>query len=354
MKNKFFQPPALILLICGLSLFACSCQSKESAGSSERLRVIATIFPVYDFAREIGGEKIELSMILPAGMDPHSYELTPTDIQAICRADLFLFAHFEMEQWIHKVIRPAENANTTVVETARGAVLLALPPSRETLSEQIYEREKPPLAFSEDEYPQHNAESEPVGLETEKPAEPELEITAGRYDPHLWLDLQNARIMVDNITQAFINRDPKNSDTYKRNARLYKRRLSELDATYKAQLAGCKSKILRQSGHRAFAYLALRYGLDYRHMDPLTQPTPSPREILDIFGLNQIGEPACIFYEKRLPAQLEQTMVRDMGLQILALKTVSDVSQADLTAGASFLSVMENNLAQLKKGLQCP
>ena len=361
MKYLMLQTRTLMLIICGLSLLTFSCQSRDSSGSDERLRVIATIFPVYDFARQIGGDRIDLKMILPPGMDPHVYELTSADVEAICQADLFLFTHFEMEQWIYKAISAAEKSNTTIVETGRGAMLLPMPLSRESLPEQIYEQlEQQPLSRPAEELPDQDSPPAPVNrtdppqYDAPKAADPAPQSPVGHYDPHIWLDLNNAQLMVDNIAQALINRDPKNSDTYKRNARAFKRKLSRLDEAYATQLSGCKSKTLRQPGHRAFAYLAQRYALDYRHAAGLTRANLAPREVLDILGPEHPDEPASLFCDQKLSDQVQHLLVKEMGFQIFPLENGYDVDPAAVAAGKTFLSIMESNLIQLKKGLQCP
>ena len=164
---------ALLLLL--LLSFLLSCQpAKESNREDQKLRVIATIFPIYDFARNIGGDKIKVTMLLPPGTDAHHYELKPEDIVKVSKTDIFLFTNFEMEQWAYKIINAAEkNTNMLAIETGAGAVLLPL-----------------------------NEEGE------------EQENHVSKFDPHIWLDMDNAQKMVDNIAAAFIKKDSRNSDYY--------------------------------------------------------------------------------------------------------------------------------------------
>ncbi len=361
MKNRMLQTRALMLMICGLSLLSFSCQSRESSAPDDRLRVIATIFPVYDFARQIGDNKIDLTMIPPPGMNAYAYELTPAEMDAICRADLFLFTSFEMEQWVFKAISAAEKSNTTAVETGSGATLLPRPPFREVFPEQIYEQlEQQPLSRPAEELPDRDSAASPVVptdpscSDASKPAAPSPSAPAGHYDPHIWLDLKNAQIMVDNIAEAFINKDPRNSDTYKRNARAYKRKLSRLDDAFTKQLAVCQSKVLRQSGHRTFAYLAQRYALKYHYAEGLSRPNLSQQETLNILGLEESDKPASLFCDQQLSEHKQHLLVKEMGVEVLSLDNGYDVEPAAIAAGETFLSIMERNLLQLKKGLHCP
>ena len=119
------QKICLLLLVL---IFILSCQqAKENNQAHQKLSVIATIFPVYDFARHIGGDKIDLKMLLPPGTDAHHYELRPEDIVKVTKADIFLFTNFELEQWAYRIIKAADkNTNMMAVETGNGAILMPL------------------------------------------------------------------------------------------------------------------------------------------------------------------------------------------------------------------------------------
>ncbi len=150
--------PALIIPSCKLA--------NDTQIPDTRLKVTATIFPLYDFARAVGGEKISVSMLLPPGADAHNYELKPEEIVKVTNSDVFLFINFEMEQWAYKIISAAtEKTNMLAVETGKGTFLLPLAVAGEQ---------------EQDEYGgQH----------------------ASRFDPHIWLDLANAQTIIDNITR---------------------------------------------------------------------------------------------------------------------------------------------------------
>ena len=141
-------------------------------------------------------------MLLPPGTDAHHYELKPEDIVKVSKTDIFLFTNFEMEQWAYKIINAAEkNTNMLAIETGAGAVLLPL---------------------NKDEEKQENHVS--------------------KFDPHIWLDMDNAQKMVDNIAEAFIKKDPRNSDYYLKNAHNYKLKLIALDQRYRTELTKCRTK----------------------------------------------------------------------------------------------------------------
>ena len=305
----------IVLLLLFFLTFLLSCQpAKESNRDDKKLRVIATIFPVYDFARNIGGDKINITMLLPPGTDAHHYELRPGDIIKVSKADIFLFTNFEMEQWAYKIINAAEkNTNMLAIETGNGAVLL-------------------PLTQAE-EHGDH---------------------TSG-FDPHIWLDMDNAQKMIDNITSAFIKKDSRNNDYYLKNAHDYKLKLMALDQRYRTELNGCKMKTILHAGHWAFAYLAKRYNLKYiAAYNVLADAEPSPQKIVALVGQVKTEKVPFIYYENMIDPLLAQMIAKETGAGLLKLNNGHDVSKVSIENGESFISLMEDNLINLKKGMQCP
>ncbi|PKN37340.1 MAG: zinc-binding protein [Deltaproteobacteria bacterium HGW-Deltaproteobacteria-2] len=309
---------SLIFLLL-LSLLLSSCQpAKESDRGDKKLKVIATIFPIYDFACNIGGDKIKVTMLLPPGTDAHHYELKPEDIKKVSKADIFLFTNFEMEQWAYKIINAAEkNTNMLAVETGAGAVL---------------------LPFNEED-----------GVRGEHGNH------ISKFDPHLWLDLDNAQKMVDNIAATFIKKDSRNSDYYLRNARDYKLKLTALDQRYRTELNGCKTKIILHAGHWAFAYLAKRYNIKYVAAYNISADAePSPQKTIALIEQVKSQKVPYIYYEDMISPRLARMIAAETGAGLLKLNNGHDLSKEDIKNGASFISLMETNLTSLKKGMRCP
>jgi zinc transport system substrate-binding protein len=305
----------IVLLLILFLTFLLSCQqAKESKIDDKKLKVIATIFPIYDFANNVGGDKIKVTMLLPPGTDAHHYELRPEDIVKVSKTDIFLFTNFEMEQWAYKIINAADkNTNMLAIETGSGAVLMSL-----------------------------NKVEEP-------------DDHASGFDPHIWLDMDNAQKMVDNIAAAFIKKDPRNSDYYLKNAHDYKLKLTALDQRYRTELSGCKTKTILHAGHWAFAYLAKRYNLKYiAAYNVLADAEPSPQKIVALVGQVKTEKVPFIYYEDMINPRLAQMIAKETGVGLLKLNNGHDVSKTGIKNGESFISLMENNLTNLKTGMQCP
>ena len=304
------------LFLCFLVLFLLfwACQPAEDQSESDgKLKVVATIFPIYDFARNIGGDRVNVTMLLPPATDAHNYELKPEDIVKVSKADIFLFTNFEMEQWAYKIIKAAgEKTNVLAVETGSGTILLPL--------NKVDEHEK----------------------------------DASKFDPYIWLDLDNAQKMVDNIASAFIKKDSRNSDYYLKNAQKYKHKLIALDQRYRTELVKCQTKTILHAGHWAFAYLAHKYDLIYiAAYNASADAEPSPQNIFALVKKIKGQNVPYIYYEDLVAPRLAQTIARETGTGLLKLSNGHDISKKDMENGLSFTSLMEANLETLKKGMQC-
>jgi zinc transport system substrate-binding protein len=290
-----------------------SCQAREADQRFGKIQAVATIFPVYDFARIVGGDKVKVTLLLPPGSDAHNFEPKPEDILKISKSDLFFFASFEMEHWAYKIIKAAaENTNMVAIETGNGAVLI-------------------PLTEGDDD-----------------------EKNLSKFDPHIWLDMDNAQKMVDNIASAFIKKDSRNSDYYLKNAREYKLKLIDLDKKYREGLNKCRSKVILHAGHWAFAYLANKYHIRYIAASNVSADAePSPQKILSLIGQIKTNKIPYVYYESLTAPRLAYTIAGETGAGLLKLNNGHNISKQDLQKNKSFLTMMEDNLVSLKKGMQC-
>jgi len=312
------KPKMLIILLILFLLFAASCRPAEDTEKSKKLHIIATIFPVFDFARNVGGDKVVVKMLLPPSTDAHNYELKPEEILKISKADLFLYINLEMEQWAHKALQNASvKTNMLPVEAGKGVTML---PSEEVHGDMDQEN--------------HHI---------------------SKFDPHIWLDFDNVVKMVDNITAAFIEKDSANSDYYRNNAEEYKSKLLALDKRYLSELTGCRNKVVMHAGHRAFAYLCNRYGIKYFSTHTVSSDSePEPQKIITfIRQINNSGT-GYIYFEDLSAPRLAEVIAEETGAELLKLNNAHNISKKQLAEGISFLDLMEENLANLKKGMKCP
>lgn len=305
---------AALMLPVAISLCT-ACHKRDQGGSPGKLKVVTTLFPLYDFAKQIGGNKADVSLLLPPGVEPHSFEPKPDDMVRVNRADLFIFTNKYMEPWAAQVVAALDNKKIVVVDTSRGVKLLK--------------------AGSGHEDGDHGHE-------------------AGGVDPHMWLDFDNARIMVDNMLAGFVAKDPANREYYSANATAYKAQLVALDQRFKAGLSQCEKREFLHGGHFAFGYLAKRYGLRYQSAYAVNADAePTAAKLADLVKQMRRYGLKYVYTEELLNPRVAETIAQETGADVLHLHGAHNISKEDLDRGVTFVSLMEENLKNLRIGLQC-
>ena len=176
----------------------------------------------------------------------------------------------------------------------------------------------------------------------------------GGVDPHVWLDFDNSKIMIDNITEAMSKNDKANADFYQKNATDYKNKLAELDNKYKAGLIRCESKEVVYGGHYAFGYLGKRYGLAYESAYGISPDSePSAQDLIKLVEQIKNEGIKFVFSEGLLSPKVAETLAKETGAGILSLNPAGNLPKEDFESNKTFISIMEDNLANLKIGLGC-
>ena len=306
--NRFF---IIIIILALIVIFITGCNSYEYEKDlyNDNIKIITTLFPQYDFANEIVKDKGEVKLLLPPGVEAHSYEPTPKDIVDIRKADVFIYTGKYMEPWAEKMIKEIDDS-TIVIDISKGI---------ELVDEEDWE---------------HNHEHH------------------GK-DPHIWLDPVYAQKIVDNILEGIIKADSKNENFYRQNAGNYKEKLAELDKKFVETFSKVKHKTIIHGGHFAFGYFAKRYGLEYISpydgFSPNAEPTPKKiSELMNnmkSLGLN------VIYYEELIDPKVAKIISEETGGKMLLLHGAHNISKEELESGISYIEIMESNLDRLKEGL---
>jgi len=304
---------ALLAVIIGIIVWnAMSMKSAQSDGARQdkKLSVVTTLFPLYDFAKAVGGAYADVTLILPPGVEPHSFEPTPSDIVRINQADVFVYTGKAMEPWAEDM-RSGFPSSVETVDASQGISLIE-------------------AVFHDDD--------EPVGS----------------MDPHIWLDFDNAAVMVSTIEKAFENRDPAHAEAYRANAADYRAKLSALDGEYRQSFSACSTHQIVYGGHYAFGYLAKRYGLEYAAAQGIAPDAePSAKDIADLVAQVKQDSIKYVFYEELTSPKIAETLSSETGAQLLELNAAHNIAQDDYIQGVTFLGIMEKNLVNLKVGLGC-
>ncbi len=314
-NNTFY----IMLKICICIMIFSGCQKAEQK-SAAGLQVVTTLFPLYDFARTIAGDKAQVSMLLPPGVEPHTFEPKPEDMIRVGRAGLFIYTSPYMEPWAEKVIKGVQNKQLKVVNAGQ----------------KVKYRK---VTAADDDH----RKTEASGDHDHKD-----------LDPHVWLDFANAAVMVDSILDGFVAADAVNAEQYKRNAEALKARLAKLDVLYRDELKTCATRKLLHGGHYTFGYLANRYNLDYHALSGVSSDSePSASRMVNLIGEIRASGVQHLFAEELLSPRLTETLAKEAGVEVLMLHGAHNLSRDDLARGVSFFDLMDRNLERLQKGLRC-
>lgn len=286
-------------------------KQSQISQSAKKIKVITTLYPLYDFANQIGKDNIESILLLPPGVEPHSFEPKPFDLVKINTADVFIYTGEFMEPWAQKILQGVDNKKLIVVDASHEIKLIKA------------------IFHDEDE-------------------------TTGSYDPHIWLDFDNAKIIAKNISKALSQKDPLNSKYYQSNLEQLQNELTNLDNSYKQSLANCRQKEIIYAGHYAFGYLAKRYGLKYiaaKGVSADTEPTVS--DILKLINQIKQNNIKYIFYEELSSLRLAQVLAKETKTELLLLNAAHNISKDQIIKKISFITIMKNNFDNLIIGLEC-
>ncbi len=299
---KKIHTPALLLLLGALAF--------STAGAAP-LNVVTTIFPLYDWARVVGGEQAEVVQLLPPGVEAHGYAPKPSDLIRLNQADVFFYLSPHMEPWAEDLARGLDPSTILVVEVAKDISM----------------------------------DCEEEGHEA---------CTHHGQDPHVWLDPVLAQQMVAIIAEAFAKKDPAHADQYRANAQAYVKQLQDLDARITAMLATCRHKTILYGGHFAFGHFAYRYGLDHQSPYPGFAPNaqPSPRAVAELARTMKEKGFTVIYHEELIRPTTARIIAEETGARLLLLHGAHNTTADERAQGVTYLSIMNDNVERLQEGLR--
>ena len=316
-------------ILGGCGKAASSAASVPSASQSDEkpLKIVTTIFPEYDWVREILGDKAdnaELTMLLDNGVDLHSYQPTADDIIKISDCDLFIYVGGESDGWVEDALKEATNKDMQVINLL------------DVLGEQVKEEEVVEGMEAEEE-------------ESEDEDEPE-------YDEHVWLSLKNAETLCNAINDALETIDPANKDVYAANAAAYLEKLTALDSEYQSMVDNAARKTVLFGDRFPFRYLVDDYGLNYyAAFVGCSAETEASFETVSFLSgkVDELGLP-CVLTIEGAQHKIAETIVQntaEKNQSILTLDSMQSTTSTDVANGTTYLSVMERNLDVLKQAL---
>lgn len=302
---------AALALVIAASVFA-GCSNSQKQEEDGKLKVITSNFPPYDFLREIGGGRINLSMLISPGAESHSYEPTPKDIADVNSCDVFVYTGGNSDQWVGSLISSGDNEDMKVVKMMDCVELLEEP---------------------EEEDHDHQGEE--------------------AMDEHVWTSPKNAVIIVEKLAQTLAEADPENAGFYNENAEAYIEKLENLDNEFRETIDNSERKTLVFGDRFPFGYLVNEYGLDYISAFPgcSTDTEASAADIAKIIDYVNENDIPVVFYIELSSGKTADTICEATGAKKLLLHSCHNVSKEDFENGVTYLQLMENNLANIKEAL---
>jgi zinc transport system substrate-binding protein len=306
--------------ICLLLLFmlvGCGGNTAKPADTEvQKIKVVTTMYPVYEFVKQVGGDKVDVVMLIPPGAEPHDWEPTAKDIIQIKDAKIFAFHGKDFEP-VEKLLKKEVLGNALPLEVSKDVIKL------EAKQEE-----------NEEEGHGHTHDEE------------------HKFDPHAWLDPLAVQQEIKTIAEALVSVDEKNAEYYKKNADTYNKKLAELDEQYKKGLEGISRKEIVTS-HRSFGYLANRYGFDQlgiMGLSPDAEPTPD--KMAKITEFCREHKVKYIFFETVTSPKLAQTIAKETGAELLVLNPIESLTEQEIKDGKNYVTIMGENLVNLQKALK--
>ncbi len=344
---------ALLLALFVLVGALAGCGKQNDTNKTDKLSIVTTIFPEYDWVREILGDKAdnaEITMLLDNGVDLHSYQPTADDIVKISDCDLFIYVGGESDGWVEDALRNAANRNMKVINLLE---VLGDSVKTEEIVEGMQEEHEHEDAHAHDDAEEHEHE-DAEEHEHEDAEEHEHEEEA---DEHVWLSLKNAKMLVRVISKALQELDPNNKDIYAANADAYVKKLSALDADYQAAVDAASNKTILFGDRFPFRYLVDDYGLRYyAAFVGCSAETEAGFETIS-FLAKRVDEwkLPCVLTIEGAQHKIAETIVRNTtakNQKVLTMDSMQSTTTQDVKNGTTYLSVMEKNLSVLKEALR--
>jgi len=276
-----------------------------------KIRIMATVFPLMEFASAVAGERGESTLLLPPGAEIHTWQPRVGDIRRLGNLDLFLYIGPGLEPWAPEILRTAGRPGLRTIEADRALRL--------------------------------GGEAGGASARADE-----------AVDPHVWLDFALDLELIDRIASVLSEIDPESAGAFAARAAAYKDKLRRLDADYRNAFRSCDEKAFVFGGHAAFGYLARRYGLTQIPVYGLSpDAAPSPKALAEIIARARTMRIRTVFFEENVSDKMARLIAREIGADTRVLNPGHNLTVDELAAGVTFIDLMRRNLEGFKHGLGC-
>ena len=324
MKKKIVAFISFFILIVIMCIVVMFFKTESIIKNDEKIQIVATLFPQYDFASKIVGDKADVKLLLDSGIEAHNYEPTAKDMITILNnSDIFLFNGIELEPWTENIVENLKNTNCDIVNVSENIELIKI--------EDFEKRHINSEILKEEHEEEHNGHEE-------------------IYDEHIWMNPGNAIIMIDNILEELSKLDSENSEYYKNNAEKYKAQILQLDEELKSVVDNAQRKEIAVGGEFAYAYLIDAYNINFVSVynncgegeDPSIAKVKSVIDYINKYNIQ------VVYYEELTEGTVAKMIAEETKAKPMVLYSIHNGNPED----DSYISLMEKNIEALKEGLK--
>ena len=323
MRKRIVAFISFFILIVVMVTIVAVFKTETTIKNPDKIQIVATLFPQYDFAKHIVGDKAEVKLLLNSGIETHNYEPTAKDMITILDdGDVFLYTGTMLEPWTESIIKNLEETDCKIVDISQNINLITI-----------------------EDFEEKHLNSEIINEEHGHEEHKHEEI----YDEHIWLSPTNAIIMIDNILENICNIDSENADYYKENAEEYKKQILEIDNEYKNLVQTATRQEIAVGGEFAYSYLVEEYGINfvsvYNNCGEGEDPSIAKvKSVIDYINNHKIP---VVYYEELSEGTVAKMIAEETETEPLVLYSIHNGD----TQKDTYVSLMEKNLENLRKGL---
>jgi zinc transport system substrate-binding protein len=305
-KRTYALVAILVVIILVGTVFALYFSNNTTPSTSSKLKVLATFYPIYDFAQNVGGDKITVSLLVPETVDVHDFEPTPSSIAAVSSANVLIYSGAGLEPWIQNVITSAGNPNLITVDTSQGITLL--------------------------------------------PVSPQFQQGNRTIDPHIWLNPENAKQQVNNILQGLIKADPADSQYFTTNANAYEAKLDELNTEAINATTNTATKTFI-TFHEAFAYFAKQYNVTQLSILGPFEEEPTPTDIQNVITSINQHHLKYVGYESLENPAISQSISSQTNATLINMNPIEGLTTQEKANGDNYISLMQQDIVNIHLAL---
>ena len=295
----------IIIISTMLTISGCGFIQKENS----KLKITTTIFPYYSFVKEICGDKADIQMLIKPGSESHTYDPTTQEILKIQNSDIFIYTGGESDAWVETALKSIDTSNLKIIKA---------------------------IDFVEPVNSKHHEHSH-----------------NNLYDEHIWTSLKNAILITEKISDVICGINTENTEFYKENTSTFIKKLSDLDKEFKTSIDSTDKTVIF-ADRFPFTYFAKDYNLNYISAFPSCseESEPSVQTISQIINTIKNENISSIFYIEFSNQKIADTVIKETGTNKLLFHSCHNITKEDFEAGVSYLSLMQQNLTNLKEAIE--